>query len=714
MSTPSTPYNRLKKHRQLKQLTENSIVIPSNDSTDVELDNPNISESGALEIDDIDHSCNQHVENVYSNYNDTFDHSYNSASISANIEDNLSDSSLYNRSPDFSSTDDKSHLSSSSTSNSEGSSHEENDEVSAIPNLREKLQGWAVKFRCNLTVETIDGLLDILRSENVGNLPKSAVTLLQTKTDKNIKLMMSSKNTNGSYVYFGIEQSLKRIINNEFIENTIRLLFNIDGLPLYNSSSQQFWANLGLILHSNYDSQPFIVAVYSGDSKPQDANDFLEDFVRELKTLIQNGVVINQRVFAVEIVGFSCDTPARSFIKKCKGHGGYYACERCETKGKTRNKKRIYPNMNSKRRTEWSFKSQSQIEHHLGRSQLLEIPNFDPVLSVFLDSMHLLYIGIMKWILQQLLGTTKRINRKCKLSRQNIRRLNSQLKLLGRFIPKEFQRKKFDFDELSYWKATQFRFFLHYCGALVFRKILPKQIYQHFLLLVVACRILCDPDLCVEYVNYARELLRKFFELLQNFYGLDSQVINSHNLIHLADDVEQTRINLCAISAFPFENCLGKIKRLITGRCNPLAQLVRRMSEQQACADILKKNSLSKKKVLEITSLCANQVVLKNIIVHGVELSAIKPNNIVKLKYGEILSITEIRQENEGIFLHGFMFKNVTDAFTYPCESTKVGIMKLGKLSRQKQIISIENVKKKCVLFKDHSNTFAVTYLHSS
>jgi len=48
MSTPSTPYNRLKKHRQLKQLTENSIVISSNDSTDVELDNPNISESGAL------------------------------------------------------------------------------------------------------------------------------------------------------------------------------------------------------------------------------------------------------------------------------------------------------------------------------------------------------------------------------------------------------------------------------------------------------------------------------------------------------------------------------------------------------------------------------------------------------------------------------------------------------------------------------------------
>lgn len=707
----ATPYDRLKKHRKLKQLTENSVSYNDSTVTDVELDNSNLSENLELEVDDIEHNCGQHVENIYSDYDNTFGDLHNPE----NIEDcYLTDSFIYNRSPDLSSTDDESPLSFSSSSNSEESSHEENDEgVFAVPTIREKLQSWAVRFRYNLTIETIDSILDILHSENVDGLPKSAVTLLQTKTDKNIRLMMSSKNTNGSYVYFGLESGLKSIITNEFTENTIRLLFNIDGLPLYNNSSQQFWANLGLILHSEYDSQPFIVAVYSGDSKPQDANDFLEDFIKELKILIDNGIVINQRVFNIEIVGFSCDTPARSFIKKCKGHGGFYACERCETRGKTRNKKRVYPNINSRRRTKRSFKKQRQVEHHLGRSPLLDIPKFDPVRSVFLDSMHLLYLGIMKWILQQLIGAKKKVNRKCKLSRRNIRRLNLNLKLLGRFIPKEFQRKKFDFDEFSHWKATQFRFFLHYCGVFVFRKILPKQMYQHFLLLVVSCRILCSPELCVEYTNYARQLSVKFFELLQHFYGSDSQVMNSHNIIHLADDVEQTKTNLCAISAFPFENCLGKIKRLIVGRNNPLAQLVRRMSEQKACAELIKKNAIRKKNNLVINYLHKNQDVLKNIILHGVELSATTPNNIVRLNNGEILSITEIRKEEQGIFLHGFMFKYVTDAFTYPCESTKVGIMKLGRLSRQKKIIPIENFKNK-FLFKDNRDTFAVTYLHSS
>lgn len=80
-------------------------------------------------------------------------------------------------------------------------------------------------------------MLETLRSEHITNLSKLAITLLQTKTNKSIQLIKSLKNTNDTYVYFGIADGLERIITDEFTENTIRLLFNIDGLPLYNSSS---------------------------------------------------------------------------------------------------------------------------------------------------------------------------------------------------------------------------------------------------------------------------------------------------------------------------------------------------------------------------------------------------------------------------------------------------------------------------------------------
>lgn len=65
----------------------------------------------------------------------------------------------------------------------------------------------------------------------------------------------------------------------------------------------------------------------------------------------------------------------------------------------------------------------------------------------------------MKWILQQLLGTKLRVNRKSKLHRCKIQELNSTLKVFVKLIPKKFQRKKLDLATFNYWKATQFRFF---------------------------------------------------------------------------------------------------------------------------------------------------------------------------------------------------------------------------------------------------------------
>ena len=240
--------------------------------------------------------------------------------------------------------------------------------------------------------------------------------------------------------------------------------------------------------------------------------------------------------------------------------------------------------------------------------------------------------------------------------------------------------------------------------------------YRHFLLLVVASRILCDPELCVENASYARELLRKFFELLPSFYGPASQVINSHNLIHVADDVEFTKKSLSEITAFPFENFLEKIKRKIRGRKKPLAQLVRRESEEHACPIMTMKKALHKKKDIIINPDIFHEeaVDLKSVILRGVEISTSKPNSIVKLDSNEIFQITRIRKEAHNILVHGFAFKTVTDAFKFPCESMNVGIMKLGRLSRREKIFSLENVTKKCVLFESGNNIFAVTFLHVS
>ena len=52
-----------------------------------------------------------------------------------------------------------------------------------------------------------------------------------------------------------------------------------------------------------------------------------------------------------------------------------------------------------------------------------------------------------------------------------------------------------------------------------------------------------------------------------------------HSLFHICDGVSQYG-SLNEYSAFPFENALGIMKRLLRSGCTPLQQLCRRLSER--------------------------------------------------------------------------------------------------------------------------------------
>lgn len=84
----------------------------------------------------------------------------------------------------------------------------------------------------------------------------------------------------------------------------------------------------------------------------------------------------------------------------------------------------------------------------------------------------------------------------------------------------------------------------------------------------------------------------------------------------------------------------------------------------------------------------------------------------MKLDSGEILSISNIKKEEQNIYFYGFKFKTPNDFFTFPCESSKIEIEKLGRLSTKETIFSLENIDKKFVLFENESETFTVTFLH--
>ena len=107
------------------------------------------------------------------------------------------------------------------------------------------------------------------------------------------------------------------------------LYVNIDSLPLFKLSKLQLWSILGSFIGSNV----FAIGLFSGTSKPDCVNEFMEDFISEVNELKHTPITIDDRQIKFSLKSFICDAPARSFLKCVFSHNSYFSCERCVVKG---------------------------------------------------------------------------------------------------------------------------------------------------------------------------------------------------------------------------------------------------------------------------------------------------------------------------------------------------------------------------------------------
>ncbi|XP_043275264.1 uncharacterized protein [Venturia canescens] len=560
--------------------------------------------------------------------------------------------------------------------------------------FEDKLRMFALKHAKTLRHNVLTDLLRLLRSEGYSNLPQTAKTLLGNVSCTNKKTMISRKETEGSFVYIGIKNQLKKTILPEIYKDShIKVFVNIDGVQCYNSSNKQFWPIICKVYHENFDILPFVVAIYLGDSKPNDVEHFMTDFISEAEDLTQNGVVLNDKKYTFEIAAMICDAPARAYIKCCKNATGFFACERCVVKGITIENKRVYPEIYCQQRTNESFRMHTGGDHHLPNllSPLLRLTDFDIIKGVPLDSMHLLLLGVMKLLLEK---WTQGKSRQ-RLTRAQLNLLKQLLDLLKGSVPAEFQRKIFEIREVAKWKATQYRTILLYVGAVVLRDVLPHKYYQHFLLLVVASRILSSKKLAVPYADYANILLREFVSLMPSLYGPGSQVLNVHNLIHISDDVKHFKLPLTEISAFWAENFLGQLKKLIRTPKYPLIQVVKRLTE----VDCLPGQKIRIRK--KCNSMVLEGAVIKGVMVGEMLIKSKRPDNVVELKDGKLMIINNIvekkqndltNEQSRKFAVEGFPVIKTGDLFSRPDSSQKFGFKEILEVSDKSIVVPIEEI----------------------
>ena len=92
------------------------------------------------------------------------------------------------------------------------------------------------------------------------------------------------------------------------------LTVSIDGLPLHNSSSTQFWPILFKIKELP-EALVMIAAILCGLKKPESVEEYLNPLVNELNLLHDNGITIKGSHITIKLEAIVADTPARAFIK---------------------------------------------------------------------------------------------------------------------------------------------------------------------------------------------------------------------------------------------------------------------------------------------------------------------------------------------------------------------------------------------------------------
>jgi hypothetical protein len=229
-----------------------------------------------------------------------------------------------------------------------------------------------------------------------------------------------------------------------------------------------------------------------------------------------------------------------------------------------------FPFINKPLRTDESFKARSDIQHHKYDSVAEKIISMISQLPI--DPMHCIYKGVMGKLLQLWIFKLKIIKKRHKIQ------INERLKILAANQPYELARTIRPLEEVNYFKSSELRTLTLYTGPIVFKNILPEDMYNNFLMFSYATRIFTHPN-NAEFYNIGEDASKKFFKGFLKLYGVENCVYNIHIFTHIADECR--RHGPCeSFSCFEYESFLYSVKLLIHNPKNPIVQISNRVKEK--------------------------------------------------------------------------------------------------------------------------------------
>ena len=501
--------------------------------------------------------------------------------------------------------------------------------------------------------------------------------------------------------------------------NNINLLINIDGAPLHNSTQKGIWP---IQCSSNLSENVYLIGIYYGPEKPKNVNEFLKPFVDEIKNIMNDNFEYLNEIFIINIAAFVCDTPAKSMILNVKGHTGYSSCVTCQITGhRIENVTSFSTEQNTELRTNEDFRRNIYLgNYQIGHTILTDIPGLDMVGDFPRDYMHLLCLGITR----KLLYLWKYGPMNIRLSPTQLTMISQRLEVFFNEMSTNFARRPRSLKFIKQWKATECRQFLMYTDPVVLKDIVNTEMYENFITLHIAARLLTDSETVsiASNVDLAEDLLKSFVESFTAIYGERYTSHNVHNLLHVCTDVRKFG-KLDNYSAFSFESFIYFIKKLLRKNNQCLQQIIRRCSE----LDEVSNNIIRQKRHLETNEECKNlhkDGPTVNNIVGGSQYKKYthnslnisvddNRNNCVIMKNSEAVRCLNFIKINTTIYVVGKKFNYEYDIFDRPFSSLHVD----SYIATESNVICYWNCqdinRKLCVLSCD--DKFAIIpLLHSS
>lgn len=258
-------------------------------------------------------------------------------------------------------------------------------------------------------------------------------------------------------------------------------------------------------------------------------------------------------------------------------------------------------------------------------------------------------------------------------------------------LPTEIHRAVRTVDCVAYWKASEFRTFLHYLSVIILPDILRGDVVEHFLSLFCSITI-CSARSYRHLLPLAKDMLKHFVQQYKYFYGSHYITSNVHNLLHVVDEVEKFG-PLQTFNAYPFENQLYLIKRMLRQGNKPLSQIAKRLCEgTKGNPSVIKK---TKSTVPYVTTHRNISVIhLQNFI-----LSSKPKDKYFMTNWDDIFELKDIISDKENkIILYGQKMKDKDVIFETPIKSSYLNMYKVEEPYHSTEIIEISPDEIKCKL----------------